>query len=151
MAIGTGDVIEKFGTQAAITNAGVAITNGAISSQSDAIAWTNSDDAMEADLLLEATLAAAASAIGGVDIFARKLNVRGANDENQPVLNDNEDKFLGSFYIAASTTTLVKTARVQLPNGKASQEYEFYFKNATGQNISACQAWITPIASGAHP
>ena len=148
MAIGTGDAIEKFGTQTAITDPAIAINSGAMSTQGNAVAWTNTDDAPEADILVEATFAAAPTANGTMSIYARKLNVRSTNDENTPTLTDNEDKRLGSFKLDSGLTTQVKTKRVLLPNGKASQEYEFYYKNNGGQNITSCQSWITPIALG---
>ena len=120
-----------------------------MSTQGNAVAWTNTDDAPEADILVEATFAAAPTANGTMSIYARKLNVRSTNDENTPTLN-NENHFLGNVKLDSGGTAQVTTARVQLLNGKASQEYEFYLKNNGGQNATSCQAWITPIATGPH-
>ena len=151
MAIGAGDAVEKFGSQAAVTNAGVSISNGAMSQLADTIAWQNSDDAPDADMLLECNFSAPPNVNGTVAIYARKLDVRLTFDENQPTLGNNERHFIGVFLVDAGSTSQVVTARVQLPNGKTAQDYEFYFKNSGGQNITSLQVFIRPIATGPAP
>lgn len=155
MAIGTNDLIDKFGTQDTVTvgTGTSAVTNGSFSAAADVVAggWTNDDDAPLGAFVLTCQFATLPVANSAIELFARVLNIDGTNDQPQPDSNYAPD-LLGRFFIDAGTaanTDMTLPCLAALPNVASSQVYEFYLKNVTGQTISA--GWVlkvTPITQG---
>lgn len=156
MAIGTDDGIHKFGTQDQVTVASpAAVADGAFSAASDVNDWTNDDDAPMASFVLVLQDLSAAPAAGlTVDLFCKPLNMVNTTGDHQGPNANTETIFLGSFLIdavdPAATDDNYVLGPVELPNVKASQEYEFYIKNNLGVSIDAAdwELWVTPIAIG---
>ena len=157
MAIGTDDLIHKFGTQDEVTVASPgAVSDGAFSAAGDVSDWTNDDDApLAAFVLILQDLSAAPSATNTVDLFCKPLNVQGTDDHQGPNANV-ETIWLGSFVIdqvdPAATDDAYVLGPVPLPNVATSQVYEFYIKNNLGVSIDAAdwELWVTPVTLGPH-
>lgn len=150
MAIGSNSLIEFFGTQDTVTSSSAAVTDGAFSAGTDITTWTNDDDAPMASVTLEATYSVAPTANTGVTLYARLLNTVSTNDSDVPDANF-PHVYLGRFPLNDVTTAQYITIDVALPNGKTSQEYDFYIKNDAGQTLSAgWDLYVTPKTYGPH-
>lgn len=154
MSIATGDLIDSFGTQDAVTTSGSSTSADAFTSAGQ---WTNDDDAPEAAALLIAQWATATSIAGKViRLYGRPHNVQSTNDAPAPSAT-NPVIYLGSFVAPASTGSTdfympLVSGRMRLPNQYSSQVWEFYIENKTGQTISAnWSLYVTPISRGPHP
>lgn len=150
MAIGTDSAIEFFGTQDTVTSSSSSVASGAFSVSGDVTTWTNDDDAPSASVTLEATYASAPTAGTSVDLYARLLNTQSTNDADAPDTNFFH-YYLGSFPLNDVTSAQYITIDVALPNGKTSQEYDFYIQNNGGQTLSAgWDLYVTPKTIGPH-
>ena len=150
MAIGADSAIEFFGTQDTVTSSSSAVSSGAFSVSGDIVTWTNDDDATMASIVLEATFASAPNANSRVALYARPLNIQSTNDGDTPDGNF-EHVLLGSFPLNNVTSAQYIMIEVVLPNGKSSQEYEFYIDNNGGQTMSAgWDLYVTPKTIGPH-
>jgi len=150
MTIGTNAAIEFFGTQDTVTSASSSILSGAFSVAADITAWTNDDDAPMANIVLKVAFAVAPDAYSRIKLYARPINVQSTNDQDTPDGNFLQ-VILGSFSLNNVTTTQYIPIEVTLPNGKSSQEYEFYIQNGGGQTISAgWSLYVTPKTIGPH-
>lgn len=148
MAITTDTAIEFFGTQDTVTSGAAAVASAAFSAQGDIVAWTIDDDAPQASVTLTVSYATAPNANTYVDLFLRSLDVEGTNDQSTPSANY-PHKYVGSFPIDAVTTAQYSTIDIGLPNTKTSQQYEFYIRNNTGQEIqSGWNLYVTPKTVG---
>lgn len=154
MTIATNDSIRKYGTEDTVSAGGgtSAVTNGSYSAAADAAAWTNDDDAAFASFVLTFQYPSGTINTGGIQLYARLINIDGTSDEPQPGTNF-EGHQLGSFptgtAMAATTNYPIELGPVELPSKKSSQEYEFYVKNSCGVSMSA--GWtlkVTPITEG---
>lgn len=151
MAIGTDSAIEFFGTQDTVTSSSSAVTDGSFSVAADVTTWTNDDDAPRASVTFEGTYSSAPTAGSYVDLYARLLNVQSTNDAPEPDTNFFH-YYLGSFALNDQTAAQYITIDVDLPNGKTSQEYDFYIQNNGGQTVSAgWDLYVTPKTIGPHP
>lgn len=155
MAIGAGDLIEKFGTQDSVDDGTTSsIANAAFSVAADVTTWTNDDDAPWAVFALMCQWATLPTDNSVINIHARKLNIQSTNDDPVPATT-NTWMWIGSFTVdgavAINTDTYLTTERIKLPNHKTSQEYDFYLENQSGQTISAnWDMWVTPVSEGPH-
>lgn len=151
MAIGTNDLIDKFGTQDEVSVASPsAITNNSFSVAGDVSAWTNDDDAPAAMATLECTFGTAPTLGSNVNLYARLLNVVSTSDQVVPSASFLHT-FLGAFPVDDVTATQLITLEIPLPNASTSQQYEFYLENRTGQTMSAgWSLYITPKTLGPH-
>ena len=153
MAIGTNDLIEKFGTQDEVSSSEPDLTDGSFSS---GLAWTNDDDAPEADVVLAAHFNTAPDANGVVNLHLRKLNVAETTGDEPVPSADWQGGHVGAFVVDDITTDQWPTLRIALPNGKTSQEYEFYVENRAGQTLGDSaggdhwRLYVTPVAPGPH-
>ncbi len=154
MAISTNDLIDKFGTEDAVTTTGGATTDGSYTSAGQ---WTNDDDAPFMAAVLTAQWATATSIAGKlINLYGRPHNIRGTNDASAPSTT-NDIIYLGSFKAPASTNATdfympLIAGRAFLPNMYTSQVWEFYIENKTGQTISAnWSLHVTPISHGPKP
>lgn len=156
MTIGADSVIDFFGTQDQIDDGTTGtVANDAFSEASSA--WTNDDDAPEANFVLECQFDTTPPTDfqGTIDLYARPLNITGTSDPGVPSAT-NKNVYLGHFpidyTIAADTNMFLYLSDVELPNNITSQIYEFYFhNNGTGQTIGVdWNLWITPITVGPH-
>lgn len=140
MAIGTNDLIDKFGTQDAITTGTPgSIANAAFSVAGDVAAWTNDDDAQFAAFVLKCQWATVTSVANKqINLYARLMNIDGTNDAVAPSAN-RKATCIGVFtvYAAATATDYYFDCIAALPNHYTSQVYEFYIENLTGQTISS--------------
>ena len=159
MAIGTDDVIDKFGTQDQLTVASPgSVANGAFSAASDVNDWTNDDDApLAMFVLVLQDLSGAATAGDTIGLYCKPLNVVNTTGDHQGPNTNCPTIYLGSFQIdavdPAATDDNYVLGPVRLPNTKTSQEYEFYIKNdLTTVSIDAAdwELWITPLSAGPH-
>lgn len=154
MAIGTDALVEFFGTADALGTTTSAVANDAFSDgTNDLVAWTNSDDAEFAAMVLTWQYAS-----GTVDedgyfaLYARLIDVDGTTDTHVPDA-DHPHVHLGDFPVAdAGTSTDVSAViQIDLPNVETSQVYHFYVENQS--DVSMAAGWeltITPKAKGAH-
>lgn len=156
MTIGANDSVDKFGTQDTVTAGGgtSAVAAAAFSASGDVVSggWTNDDDAPEAAFVLATAAGQSAWTAGDtIQLYARPMNIDGANDAPQTDSNFRQIP-IGAFVMdAASGAQYVPLAggRAFLPNHYSSQVYEFYLRN-TG-SVSLAAGWtikVTPIAPG---
>ncbi len=153
MAIGTNAAIETFGTKDDLASSSALVSSDAFSIASDLLTWTNDDDAKEAAITLELTMAVAATDNSGCSMYFRALNVDDTNDDAVPtaVYLHTPIAFFPTAPVPA-TTIQRSTLRVHLPNYKTSSVWEVYIHNQTGQQIDAgWTVFITPIADAPHP
>lgn len=151
MAIGTDAAVWYYGTEDAADDAATQAVNDTAYSN-DPTTWTNDDDAPYASFVLKFQYPSGTIDTGGIHLFARLLNTNGTTDEPVPSANW-AGHYLGTFPtgtgMSAATDYAVALGPVELPSMKASQEYEFYFKNDCNVQISA--SWVlkvTPMAQG---
>ena len=148
MTISTDAAIDFFGTQTSIISTSSAISDGAISAETEQ--FTNNDDAREADVTVMLNYSVAPDEDGPVQLRFRKMNIDGTNDE--PALTYEEPgHWACTFRVQNVTTAQYHSKRIRLPNWMTSSVYEFQLKNDSGQQIPA--NWtlkITPIAPGPH-
>lgn len=153
MAIAAGDGVWKFGTEDALDDGTTSsIADGAYSTTTDVAVWTNDDDTPQASFELTMQYPSGTIDTGGILLFATLLNGNGTIDE--PATSNNwQGHFLGAFQtgtgMAATTDYTLQLGPVDLPTGKSSQEYQFYFKNDCNVTISAnWQFDVTPMTIG---
>jgi hypothetical protein len=153
MAISTDARIRFFGTRDSLDDGSTsAVASTAYSVLADITAWTNDDDAEKAVIDLAIAFSTAPTAGELVLLYMRKINFNGTNDEETPS-DDVQGAYVGSISVdnIGSSTVQYFAVEIDLVAAKSSQEYEFYFKNDTGQSIDAgWTADITPIAPGPH-
>lgn len=148
MAIGTNDPIEKFGTQDDLASSSASVADGSFSIASDLAQWTNDDDAVIASIILESTISVTPTANSKVRLFARLMAFEGTNDQGIPEA-DFPHVHLGDFPIMTQTGIQRTAIEIGLPNVEASQVYEFYIQNNSGQTMSAgWTLFITPKSIG---
>ncbi len=150
MAITTDSAIEVFGTQDTIGTSSSAVADAAYSVAADLSTWTNDDDAPVASVTLLANFSVAPTANTNINLYLRLLNVQSTNDADVPDANF-QHVYAGSFPLNDVTTAQYITIDIVLPNGKTSQEYEFYVENLSGQSLPA--AWdifVTPKTIAPH-
>ena len=141
MAITTDGTIEEYGTRDAVDDTTTsAVSDGAMSAAADITAWTNTDDAAFAQLVLLWQYPSG-TITGNINIHVRPINVDGTNDTPQPTTTD-QIGFAGSFNIATGQSATTDTAYTKLISlapfaTKSQQEYEFYLFNDSGVQMSA--------------
>ncbi len=152
MAIAENAAIELFGTKVNLASSSALVASGAFSIASDLVVFTNSDDAPEAALTLELTMAVAANDNSGCFLFFRARNVDGSNHDSIPEA-EYQHTPISFFPVLNGITTIQRsTVRVTLPNYKSGSEYEVYIRNRTGQEIDAgWTVFVTPVTVGPHP
>ena len=152
MAISSGDLIEKFGTQDTVSASGgtSSVSDNSFSVEADAEVWTNDDNAPQAGLALTIQKSAGTWS-GSIGVFVRLMNIDGTTDEGV-IDSANERHYLGGFEPDSNqvnATDQTYGLRVALPNTVDSQAFEFYLENQTG--ISIASGWVlkvTPITAG---
>jgi len=150
MAIGTDSAVEFFGTQDTLGTSSATVADAAFSIAGDLSTWTNDDDAPMASVTALIDYAVAPDVNTSVNLYVRLLNTQSTNDSEIPDANY-QHKFVGSFPVNDVTTNQYITIDIGLPNGKTSQEYEFYIENRTGQTIQAgWDIYVTPKTIGPH-
>ena len=141
MAINTDGTIEEYGTRdAADDTTTSSIADGVMSVAADVATWTNTDDAVEAQLILLWQYPSG-TITGTIDVHVRPMNIDGTNDSPVPTATDKLN-YAGSFNIETAQSATTDTAyTVKIPlspfSTKTSQEYEFYLFNSSGVAISA--------------
>jgi hypothetical protein len=152
MAIGTDAAIDFFGTPDEIISiAGAAVSDGAFSDSGDLTQWVNDDDAILAEVAMDATMAVAPDAGSVIGLFARMMNISDSTqDANVPATTFLE-KAMANFPMDSAGTAQLATRTIVLPNHHTSQEYDFYVLNEGGQDLSTGSTWdIVPKARGPH-
>ena len=128
------------------------VADGIMSVAADIAAWTNTDDAPSAQLILNWQYPSGTIS-GNISIHVRPINIDGTGDPSVPT-ETNPIGFAGNFEISTAQVVLTDTpAMVIVPlvnfMMKTSQEYEFYIYNQSGAAISA--GWdldIVPMTYG---
>jgi len=150
MAISTDAAIEFFGTQDTLGTSSAAVADGAFSIASDLSTWTNDDDAPQASVVLLANFSVAPDANSSINLYLRPLNIQSTNDQEIPDANF-QHTYVGSFPVNDVTTAQYINIQISLPNNAASQNYEFYIENQTGQSLPAgWDIFVTPKTIGPH-
>ena len=150
MAISTDSAVEFFGTQDTLGTSSATVADAAFSVASDLSTWTNDDDAPRASVTALIDYAVAPDVNSVVNLYLRLLNTQSTNDNEIPDANFTHT-YVGSFPVNDVTTNQYVTIDISLPNGKSSQEYEFYIENQTGQTIQAgWDLYVTPKTIGPH-
>ena len=150
MAISTDSAVEFFGTQDTLGTSSATVADAAFSVASDLSTWTNDDDAPRASVTALIDYAVAPDVNSVVNLYLRLLNTQSTNDSEIPDANFTHT-YVGSFPVNDVTTNQYVTIDISLPNGKSSQEYEFYIENQTGQTIQAgWDLYVTPKTIGPH-
>jgi len=150
MAISTDSAIEFFGTQDTLGTSSASVADNAFSIASDLSTWTNDDDAPMASVTGTFTCSVAPDAYTGLNLYLRLLNTVSTNDSDVPDANF-QHTFAGHFPLNDVTSAQYVTIDIALPNGKTSQEYEFYIENKAGQTVSAgWDIYVTPKTIGPH-
>lgn len=155
MAISTDAAIEFFGTQDTLTTSTSQVLDGGFSGVGDLASppWLNDDDAPMASVVFAGAYATAPTPGTSIALFARLMDVQGANDQGVPDSNYGH-VFLGAFPLndVGGATTQYVAIDVGLPNTKTSQGYEFYIQNNAGNTLnSGWNLYITPKTIGPHP
>lgn len=154
MAIGTDAAIGFFGTQYTLGTSSASVADDAFSIPSDLSTWTNDDDAKEASMtLLVNWTTTAPDANSVINLYLRRLNVQGINDNPVPDANF-QDHYVTSFLLNDVTGAQYLTNDISLPNAYTSTDYEFYIKNESGSTEALPAGWdlfLTPTAIGPHP
>ena len=150
MAIGTDAAIEFFGTQDTLGTSSATVADDAFSIAGDLSTFTNDDDAPMASVTALIDYSVAPDVNSAVNLYLRLLNVQSTNDADVPDANF-QHFYVGSFPVNDVTTNQYITIDINFPNGKSSQEYEFYIENKTGQTIQAgWDIFVTPKTIGPH-
>ena len=150
MAISTNSAVEFFGTPDPLGTSSATVADAAFSIASDLSTWTNDDDAPRASVTALIDYAVAPDVNSVVNLYLRLLNTQSTNDNEIPDANFTHT-YVGSFPVNDVTTNQYVTIDISLPNGKSSQEYEFYIENQTGQTIQAgWDLYVTPKTIGPH-
>lgn len=150
MAISTGTLIEFFGAQDTLGTSSSAVANNAFSVAADLSTWTNDDDAPRASVTLAVTFSVAPTANSVVNLYLRLLGVQSTNDQPIPDANFTH-VYVGAFPVNDVTTAQYIPIDIALPNAQASQQYEFYLENKTGQSMPAgWDLYVTPKTYGPH-
>jgi len=148
MAIGTGSLIEFFGTQDTITGSGATVADAAFGAA--ATTWTNDDDAPRASVVLAGTYSVAPTANTVVNLYLRPLDIQSTNDQDVPDANYTH-VYAGSFPINDVTSAQYIAIDISLPNNYTSQQYNFYIENKAGQTLgSGWTLYVTPKTYGPH-
>ena len=149
MAFTTGATINEFEAQQNLGDSSVARATGGFSLSTDLLQYTNTVNALEANMVLTATFASPPTANTSVSLFARLISVQSTNSEQVPDANFQET-FLSAFALNDAAGLQAKAVDISLPNSKSGQVYEFYVQNNAGQTMSAGWALhITPKAINA--
>ena len=150
MAIGTGSLIEFFGTQDTLGTSSAAVANNAFSIAGDLSTWTNDDDAPRASVTLSCTFSVAPTASSVLNLYLRPLDIQSTNDQDVPDANFTHI-YVGSFPLNDVTTAQYIAIDISLPNAYTSQQYEFYVENKSGQSLPAgWDIYVTPKTYGPH-
>ncbi len=150
MAITTDAAIEVYGTQDTLGTSSAAVADDAFSIAGDLSTWTNDDDALTASVTLLANFSVAPTVNTVINLYLRLLNVQSTNDADVPDGNFLH-KYVASFPLNDVTTAQYITLDIALPNGKTSQEYEFYVENKSAQSLPAgWDIFVTPKAIAPH-
>lgn len=150
MAIDTDSAIEFFGTPVSLDSSSASVASAAFSIAGDLNDFTNTDDAPQASVVLEATFSVAPDVNSSVALFGRLDNIQGGNDQDDPSANY-QHVFLGRFLVKNITSNQFIPIIISLPNNASSQIYRFFIQNNAGQAISA--GWdihITTKTIGPH-
>ncbi len=157
MAIGTDAAIWFFGTQDQVDDGSTStISNNAYSVAADVdSAWTNDDDAPFGSAVLECQFDTTMPTVGRIGLYARLLNVQGANDENETDASYSPhfvEAFDIDFGVAADVNFFMTIDNFIMPQAGPAQAIEWYIKNeGTGQTIGIdWNLWITPKSMGPH-
>lgn len=150
MAFNAGALLIEADTEVELTDSisTVALADAAISAASQSNSWTNAEGAEFARMRLNIPdFDVSPSANGAlVFIYARALNINGADDAPEPTTAYRE-KEVGAFVIKNVDTEQDVLTTIRLPDAEAGQEYQFYLGNETGAQIAALwQLWIKPRA-----
>jgi len=157
MTIDVGAAIDVFGITDTIDSTAAAVVDGAFSAGiTDIAAWTNDDDAPMGRFQL--TFQYSTGTLGSsaqVPLYARLLNIDGSTGDAPVPDASYPYEYLGSFRVdpnLAVSTDDNYWLDAPLPNGKTSQEYEFYIRNMTGVDFVA--GWkfrVTPKTIAPKP
>ena len=148
MAISSGTAVNFFGTQDALGTSSAAVANDAFSISGDLSTWTNDDDAPQASVTLLCNFSVAPTVNSSLNLYARLLDVQSTNDNTTPNANF-QHRYLGSFPLNDSTVDQYISIDVSLPNAYASQQYEFYIENKSGQSLPlGWDLYVTPKTIG---
>ena len=150
MTIGTDAAVEFFGDQDTLGTSSAAVANDGYSIASDLSTWINGDDAPVATVVLLANFTVAPSANTSINLYLRLLDISGTNDGDVPDANF-QHTYVGSFPLNDVTTAQYIPIVISLPNVVASQQYEFYVENQSGQSLPA--GWditVGPKTVGPH-
>ena len=148
MAIGTGALIEFFGTQDTLGTLKALVADNAFSVAGDLSTWTNDDDAPQASVTLLANFSVAPTANSTVNLYLRPLDIQSTNDQEIPDANFTHT-YVGSFPVNDVTTAQYVKIDISLPNSYTSQQYEFYVENKSGQSLPAgWDIYVTPKTYG---
>lgn len=157
MAIVTDDAILKFGAADVIDSTSGTIADNAFSVAGDVLStWSNDDDAQWGAALFKGQFDATMPTIGSIGLYARLLDVDGANDMPVPSVNYphiNVGTFPIDFGVAADVDFYTMIALFLMPMWETSQIIEWYLKNqSTGRTIgTAWNLWVTPLTLGPKP
>jgi len=150
MAIDANTAVEFFGTQVDLDSTSAAVVDAAFSVVGDLITWTNTDNAVVANIILSANYTVAPDANSSVNLYLRPINIVTTSDQEAPDGNF-QHSYVGSFPVNDVTTAQLSSINIALPNVLTAQEYEFYIENVTGQTIPAgWTLYITDKAIGPH-
>lgn len=157
MAIGTNAAIWFFGTQDVVddTSTGT-ISSGAFSLTTDAkLDWTNDDDAPYGSAVLECQFDTTMPTVGSIGLYAKLLNIQGANDEGNTDASyapHHVGTFDIDFGVANDTNFFTVIDLFEMPQAGSGQAIVWFIKNeGTSQTIGIdWNLWITPKSFGPH-
>jgi len=157
MTIAAGDIIFKFGTQDEVTSGTPAIIADDAYGKADqgaSVNWANTDNTPNGSAVLKAQFDTTMPTVGSIELYARLLNVQGANDIGIPDAN-NPLVWVGTFNIdfgiAADTDFYMSIHDFEMPQAGDAQAIDWYLhNNGSAQTLGVSwQLWITPKTYGA--
>ena len=135
MAITTGAAIVEFGAQSTVITTGATVNSGNPSLIGDVTLFTNIDNAPSASFIFTGSFGTAPTLDSTIALYAQLLDVDGTNDTIEPSGTYN-NIYMGSFPLANATGTQTLSIVAGLPNAKASQGYNFFIVNQSGQDLT---------------
>ena len=126
----------EFGTQTEVISTANIVNDAGLSLSTDATTFTVSDDELSAVYVLTSQFTINPLSNSSVDLIGRLLSVEGANDSVEPT-QAFLHTYITSFPLAEQTTQQTISAVGRLPNVETGQQYDFYIRNNSGQDMSA--------------
>ena len=144
MAFPSGANLDSYELPATLSAGGgtSAVASGAYSITADQAIFTIPENAREGRLIFSGVYTTGPANTGRIKYYLRRMGIDGANNEAIPS-DEAQAGFVGSSSVATITGTQNFVIPINLIGVKDSQQYEFYLKNDTNQQLA--DAWTAKL------